>query len=164
MNIKTILFSCLFFLSNNAISQVDSTAFLKNVFDHANRMKTALTTDNIMVLYEFLKSENNDIEVFEIFKRKTISVYHNENYEYDFGISNIILEKPLVYSYKNQMLQCVVRRKTIFKNSNEVITTNMWYYSTDGKNLKYDNFSLEIDKKTLLKSYPFIDLKLFDKI
>jgi prolyl oligopeptidase PreP (S9A serine peptidase family) len=127
-------------------------------------MKTALTTDNIMVLYEFLKSENNDIEVFEIFKRKTISVYHNENYEYDFGISNIILEKPLVYSYKNQMLQCVVRRKTIFKNSNEVITTNMWYYSTDGKNLKYDNFSLEIDKKTLLKSYPFIDLKLFDKI
>ena len=164
MIIKTILFSCLFFFSHNAISQIDSTNFLKNVFYHANLMKDALISDDIKVLYEFLKSENNDIQPFEKFKRETILTYHDENYQYDSGIENIILEKPLVYSYKNQMLQCVLYRKTILKNSEEVISTIMWYYSADGRNLKYDNFSMQIDTKTLLKSYPFIDLKLFDKI
>jgi hypothetical protein len=144
------------------ISQIDSSTFLINAFNHANNMKDALLSDDIKKLYDFFKSENDDIQSFEKFKEETIMVYHDENYNYDSGLSNIILERPLVYSYKDQVLQCVILRKTILKNSEEVIATIMWYYSEDGRNLKYENFSLKIDDKKLQEWYPFIDLILFD--
>jgi len=163
MNIKTIIFTCLLLLSKNVLSQIDSTNFLTNAFNHATIMKDALLSEDLKVLYDFLKSENENMPSFEKFKEETIYAYHDENYKYDSGLSSIILEKPLVYSYKNEVLQCVIFRKTILKNTNTVIATIMWYYSTDGKHLKYENFSSEIEDEKLQEWYPFIDLMLFDE-
>ena len=66
-------------------------------------MKDALLSDDIKELYDFFKSENDSIPSFEKFKKETIKLYHDKNNNYASRLSNIILEKPLVYSYKNQV-------------------------------------------------------------
>lgn len=160
---KTIIFLSVFLLTKTAICQVDSSSFLMNAFNHANKMKEALLSDDIKELYNFFKAENEELPSFEIFKEQTTELYHDENYEYESDLSNIILEKPLVFSYKGKMLQCVILRETYLKNSEETINTIMWYYSEDGKSLKWENFSSSMQFNTLQEQYPFVDLKLFEK-
>lgn len=142
-------------------SQIDSSSFLINAFNHATKLKEALLSDDIKVMYDFLKSENEDMQPFEQFKAETIYAYHDENYNYDNGISTISIEKPMVYSFKNDTLQCVIKRTTTLKDSDEIINTIMWYYSADGTNLNYENIAVDIPDAKLLEWFPFIDLQLF---
>lgn len=154
-----ISFVAVWGFSQLGFSQINAS----NILDSANHfnttMKEALISDDLRILYNWLKSRGEKLKPFPVFKEERISLNHNSDNknQYQPDVKDIIFYKPSPVYVKDGVVQVFIRRDTYTIYDQEPNNTIMWFYSKDGKKLKWGNFSTEIPDEQLLKQYPFME-------